>query len=158
MTQRRHHPNTVRSNREQQQTSKEAKKLTFDWLVNTFPQAFFVDKEKICPLKVGIIEDILVYHAELSSTPVSRSKIRQSIQHYARRIPYLKQLQTQAVRINLQGKPAGMVTEEEAEAAARKIKRTLHRKKLRMRKLPFGEITGRNFSDNREIAVEEEMC
>lgn len=130
----RQHPNTERVNREQQQASKEAKKLTFEWLIKTFPQTFFTDKENIRPLKLGIIDDILNYLSHCNQSSISRSKIRQSIQHYARRLPYLKQLQFEASRIDLQGREAGFVTEEEEELAIRKIKRALSRSKLRMRK------------------------
>lgn len=125
------HPNTIEVNRQQQQSSKEAKKVAFDWLVNTFPNAFSHEKEAIKPLKVGIINDIFRHLLSLKPAPVSRSKVRQVIQHYARRIPYLKQLQVAAVRVDLAGQPAGTVTVEEEAAAQRKIKRTLYRKNLR---------------------------
>ena len=130
---RRHelHPCTVVINKAQKLKSKKAKQMALLWLGSKFPKVFDTSLS-IQPLKIGIIEDILPYADEAG---ISRSKLREAIVIFTRRLDYLACLKAREWRIDLEGNPVALVTEEEAEKAALKIKKRIEKGIQNARKL-----------------------
>ncbi|MBV5311141.1 ProQ/FinO family protein, partial [Chromatium okenii] len=81
-------------------------------LVALYPDCFNLSKPR--PLKVGIRQDLLAAGHDLKT-------LRCVIGAYCRRRAYLKAMQTGAMRIDLQGQPAGEVTEADAVDARDKL-------------------------------------
>jgi ProP effector len=79
-------------------------------LAERFPAAFIVYARRRKPLKLGIFDDLLA--ATAGSIPPDALKA--ALQRYTRHFGYLPG----ATRIDLDGKPAGTVTAEEAAWAA----------------------------------------
>lgn len=115
------HPITKEVNRKQIELSNQAKLDALNWLAETFPEAFNTE-HRVRPLKKGIMDDIFAYLDENPDCDFSRSKLREAVVMFTRRMEYLVCLKCRNSRIDLQGDFAGEVTEEEAENAAEKIK------------------------------------
>lgn len=82
-------------------------------LTEQFPACF--NWEKARPLKLGIHHDLVASNAAPSAlTPV---EIKQTLARYCSRPRYWKSMREGAVRIDLHGQPAGVVTVAEAEQA-----------------------------------------
>jgi ProP effector len=120
------HPRTVIINKSQKNQSRKARDEALIWLATTFPQAFD-NTLKIRPLKIGIMEDILTYAEEAEKQEISKSKLREAVVLFTRRLDYLTCLKAKEMRIDLQGNPVAMVTEEEAEKASNKIKKRIEK-------------------------------
>lgn len=120
------HPRTAGINSKQKSKSKQAKYEALHWLAEQFPQAFDT-RECIRPLKTGIIEDILAYAEQAAIAGVSKSKLREAVVIFTRRMDYLACLKAQETRIDLQGNSTAAVTAEEAEKAALKIKKRIEK-------------------------------
>ncbi len=116
------HPITEKVNKKQKNKSKQAKMDALTWLAKTFPAAFD-NSNKILPLKIGIIDDILSYEEDINAKGISKSKLRQAVAIYTRRIDYLVCLKAKEFRVDLQGNPISAVTEEEAQKAALRLKK-----------------------------------
>jgi ProP effector len=115
------HPKTATLNQKEKHVAKQLRFEALDWLANKFPAAFD-NRTQIRPLKIGIMKDILHYAEEALSQGISKSKLREAVVVYTRRIDYLTCLKAKEVRIDLLGKPGEPVTAEEAERATQKIK------------------------------------
>ena len=98
-------PNTPRTRRK----SYEAMLL----LVEKFPAAFSEAGERR-PLKVGIANDLL-------ARGISRQIVARGLHSYCNAYRYLVALQDGAVRIGLDGEPAGVVTADEAVNAQQRL-------------------------------------
>src|SRR3990167_3159203 len=112
------HPRTAIINKTQKNQSKKAKKEALDWLAATFD--LFNTSLSIVPLSKGIIKEILNHPSTLeavSQKQISRSKIREAVVLFTRRIDYLTCLKAREIRMDLQENPTTRVTEEEAERA-----------------------------------------
>lgn len=129
------HPRTMRVNNKQKSLSKKARDEALQWLAATFPQAFD-NTLSINPLKHGIMEDILAHADTAAEAGVSRSKLREAVVIYTRRIDYLTTLKAKEMRIDLEGNPVTSVTEEEAERASQKIKKRVEKCAKNARKVP----------------------
>ena len=133
---RRHelHPRTAVINKVQKNQSKKARNEALQWLATTFPQIF---DTTLCihPLKLGIMEDILLHAEKAGELGISRSKLREAIVVFTRRIDYLTCLKAREMRVDLEGNPVAAVTEEEAEAAAIKIKKRVEKSARNARRL-----------------------
>jgi len=83
-------------------------------LAESFPQTFVLEKHlPHRPLKVGIAADIL------ARCPVlTRRELGPVLGVYAKRVMYLQSLVAGAIRIDLDGNPAGEVSTADAEHAA----------------------------------------
>jgi len=93
-------------------------------LAEWFPQTFVLEKHlPHRPLKVGIAADIL------ARCPVlTRRELGPVLGVYAKRVMYLQSLVAGAIRIDLDGNPAGEVSAADAEhAAATRMTRSGHR-------------------------------
>lgn len=120
------HPRTAGINSKQRSKSKQARFQALQWLADQFPEAFNTT-ECIRPLKIGIMEDILSYADQAASVEISKSKLREAIVVFTRRMDYLACLKAQEMRIDLQGQPTTAVTIEEAEKASLKIKKRIEK-------------------------------
>jgi ProP effector len=125
---RRHplHPHTAIINKTQKIQSKQARHQALQWLTQRFPEAFD-NTRRIRPLKNGIIHDIFQKTDEALLAGISRSKLREAVVVFTRRLDYLTCLKAQEMRIDLQGNPIEPVSLEEAELAAAKIKKRIEK-------------------------------
>ena len=90
-------------------------------LAEAFPQTFVLEKHRPHrPLKVGIAADI-----PARCPAVERRVLGMALSAYAKRVMYLQSLVAGAVRVDLDGNPAGEVTARDAEYAAAKLAKIL---------------------------------
>lgn len=115
------HPTTEKVNRAQIQLSNLARINALKWLAQQFPEAFDTES-RVRPLKKGILKDILAYLDKQNDLQISRSKIRQAVVMFTRRMEYLVCVKCRNDRIDLNGDYAGDVTDDEAEFAAERIR------------------------------------
>lgn len=120
------HPLTEKINKNQKTISKQSRSLALRWLAQTFPQAFD-DTLSIHPLKLGIMHDILAHSEAASKAGISKTKLREAVILFTRRIDYLTCLKAREIRIDLSGNSTVQVSEEEAEQAAAKIKKQIEK-------------------------------
>ncbi|KTD20957.1 ProQ [Legionella lansingensis] len=139
------HPRTAILNKAQKNKSKKARNEALLWLTATFPQAFD-NTLRIRPLKMGIMNDILAFADKAAEFGISKSKLREAVVLFTRRIDYLTCLKAREMRIDLQGNPVSLVTEDEAERAAIKIKKRVEKSTRNMRKATPGKTTQMQFS------------
>jgi ProP effector len=83
-------------------------------LAAAYPKAFFLDQADRRPLKLGIHHDLL--GADMA---LSRTEVRQAVGWYCQSPGYLAAMVEGAVRIDLNGMPAGTVTTEAIAAAVK---------------------------------------
>lgn len=139
MPQKKLHPRTEILNQKDKNSSKLARLQAIRWLSKKFPQAFD-NSQRIRPLKVGIMNDILQYVDEAADNGISKSKLREAVVVYTRRVDYLICLKAREMRIDLEGNPTTQVTEEEAENAASKVRKRVEKSARTARKLLAGRI------------------
>ncbi len=120
------HPRTAAINHKQKNHSKIARHDALAWLAQTFPKAFD-NSTSIQPLKIGITADILQHAAEAEKAGISKSKLREAVVLFTRRIDYLTCLKAREMRVNLDGEPTTQVSNEDAACAALKIKRRIEK-------------------------------
>jgi ProP effector len=132
------HPRTESINVKQKNHCRLARLQALRWLVARFPKAFDTT-EQIYPLSVGVMADVLSYAKEAELSGISKSKLRQAIVVFTRRIDYLTSLKLGGVRINLEGEVCGVVTEEQAMAAALKIKKRVEKSVRNQKRAVFLE-------------------
>jgi ProP effector len=120
------HPRTAVVNQQQKNHSKIARLDALTWLAQQFPKAF---DNSICiqPLKTGIIHDILLHADNAEKAGISKSKLREAVILFTRRIDYLICLKTREMRIDLNGAPTTQPSIEDAECATLKIKRRIEK-------------------------------
>lgn len=132
------HPLTAVINKAQKNKSKHAKRQALLWLSSTFPQVFNTSLS-IQPLKIGILNDILAHQPV--DLGISKSKIREALREFTRRVEYLTCLKAREMRVDLQGNPVEMVSEEEAKQAAMKIKKRIEKSAKNARKVVTSKVT-----------------
>ncbi|KTD46043.1 ProQ [Legionella rubrilucens] len=120
------HPLTAVINKSQKNHSKRARHEALNWLAKKFPEVFD-NSQRIQPLKTGIMDDILAFAEEAAEAGLSKSKLREAVVIFTRRLDYLACLKAREMRVDLQGNPVSVVTEDEAERAAAKIKRRIEK-------------------------------
>lgn len=128
------HPRTAVLNKAQKNKSKKARNEALLWLAATFPQVFD-NTLRIRPLKIGIMDDILAVADKAEEFGISKSKLREAVVIFTRRIDYLTCLKAREMRIDLDGNSVSVVTEDEAEKAAIKIKKRVEKSARNARKL-----------------------
>lgn len=133
------HPRTVVVNKAQKHHSKKTRLEALAWLMERFPEAFD-NRLKIRPLKIGIMEDILAFTEEAQASGVSRTKLREAVVLFTRRVDYLTCLKAREVRVDLQGNPIAEVTEDEAYRASMKIKKRVEKAARNARKNLAGKV------------------
>lgn len=120
------HPRTAIINLKQKNNCRLSRLQALQWLSKRFPKAFDTS-EQIYPLSIGVMDDILKYAKDAELAGISKSKLRQAIVVFTRRIDYLASLKAGGNRINLEGEVCGVVTVEQALAAAIKIKKRVEK-------------------------------
>lgn len=128
------HPRTAVINKNQKNKSKKARIDALSWLAVNFPNAFD-NSMRISPLKKGIMDDIMLYADKAAEAGISKSKLREAVVLFTRRLDYLACLKAREMRIDLQGNTVSEVTEEEAEHAATKIKKRIEKSVRNSRKI-----------------------
>ncbi|MDP3559379.1 MAG: ProQ/FinO family protein [Legionellaceae bacterium] len=121
------HPITACLNKKQKNHAKQARSQALEWLAQRFPEAFETS-QRIRPLKTGIMHDVLAITVEAEKAGISRTKLREAVVLFTRRLDYLTCLKAKEMRIDLDGQPTTFVTSEEAERAALKIKKRLEKR------------------------------
>lgn len=154
------HPRTAQINKKQKNLSKKARNEALIWLTNKFPQVFD-NSTMIQPLKLGIMDDIMAYAEEAAAAGISKSKLREAVVLFTRRIDYLACLKSREMRVDLSGAPINPVTEDEANRAALKIKKRVEKTAKNARKNTCIKIqppTQSNFYDqgNFKSVMDEE--
>jgi ProP effector len=86
-------------------------------LAELYPQTFFVFEGRRRPLKRNIDHDL----ALATTDAITVDKIKAALRVYAGNGAYLRACREGALRIGLDGKPAGIVTAEEAAYAREKL-------------------------------------
>lgn len=128
------HPRTAVLNKSQKNKSKKARSDALLWLAANFPSAFD-NSLRIRPLKAGIMDEILHYADKAQEVGISKSKLREAVVLFTRRLDYLTCLKAREMRIDLQGNVVSEVTEDEAEHAAAKIKKRVEKSVKNARKI-----------------------
>jgi ProP effector len=133
------HPRTAVINKSQKNRSKKSRIDALTWLSNTFPNAFNND-QNIFPLKSGIMQDILAHADKAAVHGISKSKLREAVVLFTRRVDYLTCLKAREMRIDLEGNAIEPVSEQDAEHAASKIKKRVEKSAKNARKNMSGKI------------------
>ncbi|GAA5217822.1 RNA chaperone ProQ [Corallincola platygyrae] len=117
------------------QTKAQAIENTLKLLTETFPACFSASGEAK-PLKIGIFKDLAERFAE--NEDVSKTQLRVALRRYTSGWRYLESVKAGVERVDLDGAPAGTVSEEHADHAAQQVaeskQRAAERKKQRMAK------------------------
>lgn len=127
------HPRTAVINQKQKNLSKINRLNALVWLAATFP-GIFDNTIRIQPLSLGIMSDILAHADKAAEAGISKSKLREAVVLFTRRIDYLTCLKAREMRVDLNGNPTTQVTEEEAERASLKIKKRVEKSAKSARK------------------------
>lgn len=88
------------------------------YLAEQFP-ACFVLSGTAHPLKIGIFDDLAVRLAD--DPKVSKTRLRSAVRHYTNSWRYLRCIQAGSERLDLDGKPAGLVEPNHAEHAQQQL-------------------------------------
>ena len=131
------HPKTAVINQKQKNLSKKSKLDALKWLQTRFPEAFD-SSVRIRPLNLGIIDDILAHADEAAVLGISKSKLREALVLFTRRLDYLICLKAKEMRIDLYGQPVAAVSEEDAQSAAIKIRKRIDKNAKNTRKSDLG--------------------
>jgi ProP effector len=102
---------------------------TIELLAATWPRCFAIKFRDRKPLKVGIANDV----AAAATRAITAAELDAAFALYTRQAGYLKVLKEGAVRVDLEGAPAGTVTAEQAAMARRHIEKLERRKSARIR-------------------------
>lgn len=135
------HPRTAVINKTQKNQSKKARTDALLWLAANFPAAFD-NSLRIRPLKTGIMEDILLHADKALEVGISKSKLREAVVLFTRRLDYLACLKLREMRVDLQGNDVAEVSAEEAEHAAAKIKKRVEKSVRNARKILAEKSSG----------------
>ncbi len=127
------HPRTEIINKLQKLEAKKSRNEALSWLAASFPLAFDTSVS-IHPLKLGIMMDILAHEEKAKLAGISKSKLREAVVLFTRRIDYLTCLKAREMRVDLEGHPIAPVSEEEASHAALKIKKRVEKSAKNARK------------------------
>jgi sRNA-binding protein len=97
-----------------------------------FPRTFFIYEKKRRPLKDGIDIDLVPVVEDTISGP----ELRRAIEHYCGNVAYLRGLIQGAVKIDLEGRPAGSVSVDEEVAAKEWLARREQQTKADRKAIP----------------------
>ncbi|MCC5791186.1 MAG: ProQ/FinO family protein [Legionellaceae bacterium] len=132
------HPRTAILNKKEKNRCRLARLQALAWLAKQFPEAF-CNERRIRPLKIGIMDDVIAYAEEAAAHGISRSKLREAVVVFTRRVDYLTCLKAREMRVDLHGNPCGNVSEDDAERAAGKIRKRVEKSARNARKLLAGK-------------------
>ncbi|MGA7328089.1 MAG: ProQ/FINO family protein [Rhodomicrobium sp.] len=98
-----------------QLTAKELEAAILPTLVTHFPRAFF-ERGKTCrPLRIGIYDEICA-----ALPDINRQMLSRYLNNYVMSSRYLREILPGVTRVDLNGYPAGFVTEHDADSAKRR--------------------------------------
>lgn len=100
---------------------------TITLLEERWPKAFFLREVKRKPLKIGVDRDIV---AALNGT-LAPDQLRDALRSYVAAAGYLRALQPNATRVDLDGLPAGLVSAAAATVAREQLVHTLSKQEAR---------------------------
>ncbi len=89
------------------------------YLTEKFPECFSV-KGPVKPLKIGIFQDLAEKLNE--DETVSKTRLRQALRHYTSSWRYLKAIKVGVFRVDIDGKDAAEIDEEQANYASKTLK------------------------------------
>jgi ProP effector len=90
-------------------------------LAERYPNCFTAEQwEEHWPLQLGVREAL-----QDDGVALSERELCYALKHYTTRIMYLRAMVAGATRVNLQGRPKGVVTKEQAVLAARNLENQL---------------------------------
>ena len=112
---------------------------TLETLRERYPHAFLPEGEPPRPLQVGILQELFV-----KANDISRRRLRWAVYYYANNIAYQQALANGKARYDLEGQPAGEITEEHREAAIDKLKELKPKQKPNAQK-KFGQQRQKNY-------------
>ncbi|WP_131778498.1 ProQ/FinO family protein [Legionella bozemanae] len=150
------HPRTAVINKAQKNKSKKARTDALLWLAANFPAAFD-NSLRIRPLKVGIMDDILLFADKAGEVGISKSKLREAVVLFTRRLDYLACLKLREMRVDLHGNESGVVTEEEAEHAAAKIKKRVEKSVRNARKIQTEKAPAQSNSNQQNSSFQAKI-
>ncbi|KTD12016.1 ProQ [Legionella gratiana] len=150
------HPRTAVINKTQKNKSKKARTNALLWLAVNFPAAFD-NSLRIRPLKIGIMDDILLHAEKAAEVGISKSKLREAVVLFTRRLDYLACLKLREMRIDLQGNEVGEVSAEEAEYAAAKIKKRVEKSARNARKVLTDKATSTSTSNQQSSSYHSKV-
>ncbi|CAM2730665.1 ProQ [Legionella steigerwaltii] len=145
------HPRTAVINKAQKNKSKKARTDALLWLAAHFPEAFD-NSLRIRPLKIGIMDDILLHAERAAEIGISKSKLREAVVLFTRRLDYLACLKQREMRIDLHGNEVGEVSAEEAEHATAKIKKRVEKSVRNARKILTEKTTNQPASSQQNTS------
>jgi ProP effector len=108
---------------------------TITLLQERFPKTFFVREVKRKPLKISIDRDIVA----LLNGAMSAHELTNALRFYVSAPGYLTALRPNAVRVDLAGEPAGIVSAGAAACAAEQLASTLLKQGARRQKRAAAE-------------------
>ncbi|MDP3561275.1 MAG: ProQ/FinO family protein [Legionellaceae bacterium] len=101
----------------QHNTPQHERQEALNWLLESFSAAFFPKVNQVKPLKLGIYEDIIDFYERLEHPPFSKKMLREALNYYSVSKAYLNCQKENAIRVDLFGNEAELVTKEQAEYA-----------------------------------------
>lgn len=110
-------------------------------LARSFPTIFTAPRSKAQkrPLKIGIFQDLLARGVtDADGNPLPKTRIRRALEDYIRGYRYQKACAAGGTRIDLDGNPAGTVTQEQQKGhagRAEKIRQVMAQRKASRRSL-----------------------
>jgi len=140
------HPRTAVINKTQKNQSKKARSDALSWLAANFPAAFN-NSISIRPLKIKIMDDILLHADKAQENGISKSKLREAVVLFTRRLDYLACLKLREMRVDLHGNEVAEVSAEEAEHAAAKIKKRVEKSVRNARKILAEKVLNQSLSN-----------
>jgi ProP effector len=127
------HPRTAAINQTQKNRSKLLRLEALQWLAKKFPEAFN-NQKCIRPLNLGIMNEILECAKDAEDAGISKSKLREAVVVFTRRVDYLACLKAREARIDLFGNPGEKVSDDDANRAAIKLKQRVEKSLKNSRK------------------------
>lgn len=106
--------------------NRQANLAAMQLLLDAYPAIFNLESPR--PLQVGIHE------ALATDGKLSKTKIRRALATYVRQSAYLHCLRTDAERIDLQGQPSGLVSNDESEHAKQHLVERQQKRQARLAK------------------------
>ncbi len=92
----------------------------------------FKEASEIKPLKIGIKQDLVIHLSSREDIVIAdKTCMIKSLSYYVTTLNYFKNVSEGVSRIDLQGKPAGVVTSEEAQYSADQYQAKLQKKSAR---------------------------
>lgn len=83
------------------------------YLQANFPKAFL--KQRPLPLKVGIDQDLVEFGVKNKIPELSHRRIKKTLKFYTRGADYIKSCTEGAIRVDLDGNQAGVITAKDAQ-------------------------------------------